>query len=118
MSNSKRNVGQMMIDHLLAVGRAKRKAGTATTAELAEVAGIPTSQAYSRLYWLEVKDGRLESTGKGSSRVWRLAKRVKAVASEVTEKAPKAPRKAKAPKVVTEASEVNVEPSEIGMAAE
>lgn len=118
MSNSKRNVGQMMIDHLLAVGRAKRKAGTATTAELAEVAGIPTSQAYSRLYWLEVKDARLESTGKGANRVWRLAKRVKAVASEVTEKAPKAPRKAKAPKVVTEASEVNVEPSEIGMAAE
>ena len=99
MSNTaKRNVGKIMIDHLLAVGRAKKKAGTDTTAELAEVAGIPTSQAYSRLYWLETKDGRLESTGKGASRVWRLAKRK----AEDTETAVKAPRAKKARKAATE----------------
>lgn len=80
MNDIKRNAGKTMIDHLLTIGRAKKKAGTATTAELAEVAGIPVGQAYSRLYWLEVKDGRLESTGKGANRVWRLARRVKASA--------------------------------------
>ncbi len=75
MNDSKRNVGKIMMDHLAKIGRAKKKAGLATTEELAAAAGIPASQAYSRLYWLEVKDGKLESTGKGSARVWRLAKK-------------------------------------------
>ncbi len=81
MSNAtlpKRNSGKIMMDHLREIGRAKKKAGTATTAELAAVAGISIGQAYSRLYWLEVREGKLESTGKGEHRVWRLARRTKA----------------------------------------
>ena len=75
MSDTKRNAGKLMMARLAEIGRAKKKAGTATTAELAEAAGIPVGQAYSRLYWLEVKEGKLESTGKGSARVWRLARK-------------------------------------------
>jgi hypothetical protein len=72
---NKRNAGKIMMAYLLEIGRPQKKAGTATTAELAEVAGIPVSQAYSRLYWLEAKEHKLESTGKGENRVWRLARR-------------------------------------------
>lgn len=71
----KRNSGKAMLAHLAAKGKAKKKAGTATTVELAEAAGIPVSQAYSRLYWLEAREGVLESTGKGAERVWRLARK-------------------------------------------
>lgn len=82
MSDTKRNAGKTMINHLQTIGRAKKKAGTATTAELAAVAGIPVGQAYSRLYWLEVKDEVLESTGKGANRVWRLVRRRAAVTTQ------------------------------------
>jgi hypothetical protein len=75
MSDTKRNAGKLMLAHLATIGRAKKKAGMATTEELAQAAGIPVSQAYSRLYWLEVKEGKLESTGKGAGRVWRLARK-------------------------------------------
>lgn len=75
MSDTKRNAGKLMLAHLATIGRAKKKAGAATTEELAQVAGIPVGQAYSRLYWLEVKEGKLESTGKGAGRVWRLARK-------------------------------------------
>lgn len=71
----KRNAGKLMMAHLATIGRAKKKAGTATTEELAKAAGIPVDQAYSRLYWLEVKEGVLESTCKGAVRVWRLARK-------------------------------------------
>jgi hypothetical protein len=74
MSDTKRNAGKLMLAHLATIGRAKKKAGMATTEELAQAAGIPVSQAYSRLYWLAVKEGKLESTGTGAGRVWRLAR--------------------------------------------
>lgn len=74
-SSPKRNSGKIMMDHLREIGRAKKKAGMATTVELALVAGIPVSQAYSRLFWLEAREGKLESTGKGINRVWRLARK-------------------------------------------
>lgn len=73
--SANRSAGKVMIAHLQEVGRAKKKAGTATTAELAAVAGISVAQAYSRLYWLEVKDAKLESVGKGANRTWRLARK-------------------------------------------
>ena len=76
-SSKKRNVGKIMMDHLLEIGRAKKKAGQANTVTLAMVAGIPVSQAYSRLFWLETREGKLESVGKGEARVWRLARRSK-----------------------------------------
>lgn len=80
MSDTKRNAGKLMMARLAEIAAAnkkagKRKAATANTEELAAAAEIPVSQAYSRLYWLEVKDGVLESTGKGKERVWRLARK-------------------------------------------
>ena len=71
MSDTKKNAGQVMLDFLKAKGKKARKAGTATTEELAAAAGIPVKQAYDRLWWMERKDNVLVSTGTGKSRVWR-----------------------------------------------
>lgn len=71
MSDTKKTAGQTMLDHLRAKGKKARKAGTATTEELAAVAGIPVKQAYDRLWWMEKKDGTLVSSGTGKERVWR-----------------------------------------------
>ncbi len=71
MSDTKATAGQTMLDHLKAKGKKARKAGTATTEELAIAADIPVKQAYDRLWWMEKKDGTLVSTGTGKARVWR-----------------------------------------------
>lgn len=71
MSDTKKNAGQTMLEFLRAKGKKARKAGTATTEELAAAAGIPIKQAYDRLWWMERKDGVLVSTGTGKNRVWR-----------------------------------------------
>ena len=53
--------------------RAKNdKAGLSTEA-LAKAADISLKDAYSRLWWLEKKEGLLVSTGKGKEKVWRLS---------------------------------------------
>lgn len=74
MSDAKKNAknaGNTMLEFLRAKGKKARKAGTATTEELAAAAGIPIKQAYDRLWWMESKDGTLTSTGTGKNRVWR-----------------------------------------------
>lgn len=71
MSDAKKTAGQIMLDHLKAKGKKARKAGTATTEELAAAAGIPVKQAFDRLWWLEKKSGVLVSTGTGKNRTWR-----------------------------------------------
>lgn len=70
-NTAKKNAGTTMLEFLRAKGKKARKAGTATTEELAAVAGIPVKQAYDRLWWMERKDGVLVSTGTGKARVWR-----------------------------------------------
>lgn len=75
--STKATAGQTMLDHLRAKGKKARKAGTATTEELATVAGIPVKQAYDRLWWMEKKDGTLTSTGTGKARVWRSTPKVR-----------------------------------------
>jgi len=70
-ATKKTNAGETMLNHLRAKGKKSRKAGTATTEELATVAGIPVKEAYDRLWWLEKKSGVLVSTGTGKNRVWR-----------------------------------------------
>lgn len=90
MSDTKKNAGTVMLDFLKAKGKKARKAGTATTEELAAAAGIPVKQAYDRLWWMEKKDGTLQSTGTGKARVWRTAKKARPAkaeeaASEATE---------------------------------
>jgi hypothetical protein len=71
MSDTKKNAGNTMLEFLKAKGKKARKAGTATTEELAAAAGIPVKQAYDRLWWMEKKDGTLVSTGTGKNRTWR-----------------------------------------------
>jgi len=70
-ATKKTNAGETMLNHLRAKGKKSRKAGMATTEELATVAGIPVKEAYDRLWWLEKKSGVLVSTGTGKNRVWR-----------------------------------------------
>lgn len=79
----KRNIGATMMDHLLKLSKKKKAGGGfATTEELAEVAGVEVKDAYSRLWWLQTKEGKLVSTGTGKDRKWRLAaKTVKALST-------------------------------------
>lgn len=71
---SKRNVGGLMMTAIF--NNAKRlgnvRAGL-NIETLAETAGLSVKDAYSRLYWLEKREGRLVSTGKGAEKVYRLA---------------------------------------------
>lgn len=46
---------------------------TLSTEELAKAAGVSLKDAFSRLWWLETKEGLLVSTGKGKTRKWRLS---------------------------------------------
>jgi len=82
MSDTKTTAGQTMLDFLRAKGKKARKAGTATTEELATAAGIPVKQAYDRLWWMEKKDFTLVSTGTGKARVWRTAPKARKAAAE------------------------------------
>jgi hypothetical protein len=84
MKMAKRNVGGLMMTAIF--NNAKRlgntRAGLSIEA-LAEVAGISVKDAYSRLYWLEKRDGKLVSTGKGAEKVYRLAaKTVKSILTD------------------------------------
>lgn len=111
---AEKTLGQKMIDHLLAVGRKTRRAGTATTAELAEVAGVPVSQAYSRLYWLAFKQDPAVIavvSGKGASRVWRLAPKAKPAAKPETSSSSSEPKGEKAAKEKKVASSSPLPPS-------
>ncbi len=85
MSDTKKTAGQTMLDHLRAKGKKSRKAGTATTEELAAVIGKSVKYTYDRLYWMEKKDGTLQSTGTGKSRVWRVAMKPRKKAEETVQ---------------------------------
>lgn len=86
MSDTKLTAGQAMLDFLRAKGKKARKAGTATTEELALHIGKSFKYTYDRLYWMEKKDGTLVSTGSGKARVWRVTpKPRKEKAAEATE---------------------------------
>jgi hypothetical protein len=99
----KKNAGETMLEFLRAKGKKARKAGQATTEELAAAAGIPVKQAYDRLWWMEKKDGTLVSQGTGKNRTWRTTPKVRKPAEA---KAPKAPKAVASPiSVVSDASE-------------
>jgi hypothetical protein len=73
-AKNEKNAGETMMTKLR--DHAKRskdpKAGL-TTEALASVAGVSLKDAYSRLWWLESKEGLLVSKGKGKAREWRLS---------------------------------------------
>lgn len=85
MSDTKKTAGQTMLDYLRAKGKKARKAGTATTEELAAVIGKSVKYTYDRLYWMEKKDGTLQSTGTGKARVWRVAMKPRKKTEETTQ---------------------------------
>ena len=87
-TTGKKNIGQIMIDHLVAKGRATRQAGRATTEELAAAAGVSLKDAYCRLWWLASKEGRLVKSGRGKAAVWRTAPKARKAAPKPAVEAP------------------------------
>jgi len=71
-----------MIAYLAAKGKKSRKAGTATTEELAEVIGKSIKYTYDRLFWLAKRESRLLMTGSGKAAVWRSVPKVRKVKAE------------------------------------
>jgi predicted HTH transcriptional regulator len=75
MSNAKKNettvktAGEKMMNAL------KRRGKPMTTEELAKVADVSVKDAYSRLWWLQKKEGLLKSTGRGKERQWQFSAR-------------------------------------------
>jgi hypothetical protein len=101
MSDTKKNAGQVMLDFLKAKGKKARKAGTATTEELAVAAGISIKHAYDRLWWMEKKDGTLQSIGTGKARVWRTTKKVRQAGTSEAVETTEVPETAEAPLIET-----------------
>jgi hypothetical protein len=50
-----------------------REVDSASTEELAALAGVTPQQAYSRLSFLQTQEGLLQSAGKGLAKVWSMA---------------------------------------------
>jgi hypothetical protein len=86
MSDTKKTAGEQILEFLRDKGKKARKAGTATTEEIAAAIGKPIKYTYDRLFWMEKKDGVLQSSGVGKARVWRTAKKARpAKAQEATQ---------------------------------
>jgi hypothetical protein len=65
------SASSLMIEFLAAKGRKNRKAGTATTEEIAEAIGKSVKYTYDRLWWLAKKESKLLMVGSGKAAVWR-----------------------------------------------
>lgn len=66
---STKSAGEVMMNAL------KRRGKPMTTEELAKVANLSVKDAYSRLWWLQKKEGLLKSTGRGKERQWQFSAR-------------------------------------------
>lgn len=64
-----KSAGEKMMNAL------KRRGKPMTTEELAGVAGLSVKDAYSRLWWLQKKEGLLKSSGHGKERQWQFSAR-------------------------------------------
>lgn len=90
MSNANATVktsstSDLIVEFLAAKGRKSRKAGIATTQEIADHIGKPVKYTYDRLWWLAKKDSRLIMIGSGKAAQWRsVPKARKAKAEEAT----------------------------------
>lgn len=65
------SASSLMIEFLAAKGRKNRKAGTATTEEIAAAIGKSVKYTYDRLWWLAKKESKLLMVGSGKAAVWR-----------------------------------------------
>lgn len=63
------NIGDVMMNAL------KKKGKPMTTEALAEIAKCSVKDAYSRLWWLQKREGLLKSTGHGKGREWTFTVR-------------------------------------------
>ncbi len=81
MSNDKTTkapaTSTLIVEFLAAKGRKNRKAGTATTEEIAEALGLPLKYTYDRLYWLAKRESRLLMSGSGKAAIWRSVPKVR-----------------------------------------
>ncbi len=76
-TTKKSSLSSLIVEFLAAKGRKSRKAGTATTEELATATGYPIKQCYDRCYWLAKRESKLLMTGSGKSAVWRSVPKVR-----------------------------------------
>lgn len=74
----------LIVEFLAAKGRKARKAGTATTQEIADALGLPIKYTYDRLYWLARRENRLLMTGSGKTAVWRSVPKARKAKAEET----------------------------------
>lgn len=81
---TKSSLSSLAIEFLAAKGRKNRKAGTATTEEIAVAIGYPLKQTYDRLYWLAKREGKLLMAGSGKAAVWRSIPKVRKAKAEST----------------------------------
>ncbi len=68
-SDTTKSAGEKMMSAL------KKKGVALTTEELAKISGLSVKDAYSRLWWLQKKEGLLKSTGHGKERQWTFSAR-------------------------------------------
>jgi ribosomal protein RSM22 (predicted rRNA methylase) len=61
----------LIVEFLAAKGRKSRKAGIATTQEIADHIGKSLKYTYDRLWWLAKKESRLLMIGSGKTATWR-----------------------------------------------
>jgi hypothetical protein len=85
---TKPSLSSLAIEFLAAKGRKNRKAGTATTEEIATAIGYPLKQTYDRLYWLAKRESRLLMIGSGKAAVWRSMPKARKAKAEPAAEAP------------------------------
>lgn len=78
------SASSLMIEFLAAKGRKSRKAGTATTEEIAAHIGQSVKYTYDRLWWLAKKESKLLMIGSGKSAVWRSVPKARKAKGEET----------------------------------
>ncbi len=80
---SSKNMGTVMITTIYnSATRARNPREGVSIEALAAAANVTLKDAYSRLFWLEKREGKLVSTGKGVAKVYRLtAKTFKSLAA-------------------------------------
>ena len=81
---SSKNTGSIMLSTILTAAKRTGNAREAVGIEvLAAAADVSLKDAYSRLYWLEAREGKLVSTGKGAEKLYRLAAKTFKALTEV-----------------------------------
>jgi hypothetical protein len=75
----------LIVEFLAAKGRKARKAGVATTEEIAAHIGQSVKYTYDRLWWLAKKEGKLLMIGSGKAATWRSVPKARKAAQSAPE---------------------------------